>query len=34
MKYKTIRTQEFNHWIALESFKSQVQIEKRISHIE
>lgn len=34
MKYRTIRTKEFNQWLSNESLKSQVQIEKRISNIE
>lgn len=34
MKYKTFRTEEFNNWLASETLKSQVQIEKRISNIE
>lgn len=34
MRYKTIRTIEFNEWLSNESLKSQVQIEKRISNIE
>lgn len=32
--YKTLRTIEFDNWLASESLKSQVQIEKRISNIE
>jgi putative addiction module killer protein len=34
MIYKTLRTIEFDDWLAGESLKSQVQIEKRISNIE
>lgn len=34
MKYRVFRTEEFNDWLKSESFKSQVQIEKRISNIE
>lgn len=34
MKYTVQRTKEFNDWLASETLKSQVQIEKRISNIE
>lgn len=34
MRYKILRTIEFDNWLADESFKSQFQIEKRISNIE
>lgn len=34
MKYRVLRTQEFNNWLTQEALKSQVQIEKRISNIE
>ena len=34
MLYKVHRTVEFDDWLASESLKSQVQIEKRISNIE
>jgi len=34
MLYKAIKTTEFDDWLADESLKSQVQIEKRISKIE
>ena len=34
MRYKVLRTEEFDDWLANESLESQVQIEKRISNIE
>jgi putative addiction module killer protein len=34
MKYRVLRTEEFNDWLEDETLKSQVQIEKRISNIE
>ncbi len=34
MRYRVIRTSEFSEWLAKETLKSQVQIEKRISNIE
>ena len=34
MRYKVLTTEEFDDWLANESLKSQVQIEKRISNIE
>lgn len=34
MLYKALKTIEFDDWLATESLKSQVQIEKRISNIE
>lgn len=34
MLYRIFRTKEFNAWLENESFKSQMQIEKRIAHIE
>lgn len=34
MLYKTLRTTEFDDWLANEPLKMQVQIEKRISNIE
>ena len=34
MRYRVLRTIEFNDWLGAESLKSQVQIEKRISNIE
>ena len=34
MKYRVLRTNEFNEWLSREPPKSQAQIEKRIMHIQ
>ncbi|MCE5315977.1 MAG: type II toxin-antitoxin system RelE/ParE family toxin [Parachlamydia sp.] len=34
MRYRIIKTPEYEEWLAEETLKSQVQIEKRISNIE
>lgn len=34
MLIEALRTEEFNEWLANETLKSQVQIEKRIANIE
>lgn len=34
MQYRVFTTVEFDEWLAGESLKSQVQVEKRISNIE
>lgn len=34
MKYKLVKTPDYDEWLDSESLKSQVQIEKRISKIE
>lgn len=34
MKYRVLRTDEFNEWLSSEAPKSQAQIESRIMHIQ
>lgn len=34
MRYRIIKTPEYEAWVSSENLKSRVQIEKRLSHIE